>query len=87
MGDTFYRERVGVRKSEEVIDGRELERLRVMAARGTDYEAAARSMRNDHARMLERSRQNPDDEYVRGWLAAMRELAERVVRGGSDEPG
>lgn len=87
MSGSYYRERVGVRRSEEVIERTELERLRLMARRGTNYEAAARSVRNDHAVMLERSRLSPDDEYARGWLAAMRELAERVVRGGGDEPG
>ena len=79
MGDTFYRERVGVRSSEEVIDRKELGRLRMMARRGEDYEAAARQMRNKHVVMLERYIRTPDDRYAEGWLAAIRELSELVV--------
>ena len=79
MSDTFYRERVGVRASEEVIDRRELDRLRTMARRGIDYETAARVMRNKHATMLERYIRTPDDRYAEGWLAAIREFSELVV--------
>ena len=82
MGDTFYRERVGVRSSEEVIDRKELGRLRMMARRGEDYEAAARQMRNKHVVMLERYIRTPDDRYAEGWLAAIREFSELVVRPG-----
>lgn len=82
MSDTFYRERVGVRSSEEVIDRKELERLRTMAERGSAYESAARSMRGPHAAMIERRAADPGDEYARGWLAAMRELGERIVGSG-----
>ena len=80
MGNTFYRERVGVRSSEEVIDRRELDRLRTMARRGIDYEAAARLMRNKHVVMLERYIRTSDDRYAEGWLAAIREFSELVVR-------
>lgn len=79
MGNVFYRERVGVRSSEEVIDRKELEHLRMMARRGTDYEAAARDMRNRHVVMLERYIRTPDDRYAEGWLAAIREFSELVV--------
>jgi len=77
--NTFYRERVGVRSSEEVIDRKELERLRTMARRGIDYEAAAREMRNHHAVMLERYIRTPGDQYAAGWLAAIREFSSLVV--------
>jgi len=80
MSGTYYRERVGVRSSEEVIDRKELERLRTMARRGIDYEAAAREMRNKHVVMLERYIRTPDDRYAEGWLAAIREFSEMVVR-------
>lgn len=79
MGDTFYRERVGVRQSEEVIDRKELERLRMMTRRATDYEAAAREMRNKHAVMLERYIADPTDRHAEGWLAAIRQFSELVV--------
>lgn len=76
----YYRERRGVRASEAVIDRAELDTLRRMARRGQDYEAAARIMRADHAAMLDRATRDPDDEYARGWLAAIRLFSERVLR-------
>lgn len=79
----YYRERRGVRASETVIDRRELERLRRLARRGADYEAAARAMRSRHAAMLESRQADPENLYIAGWLAAMREFAEAVV-GGPD---
>lgn len=81
MGDTYYRERVGVRSSEEVIDRKELEHLRMMARRGADYEAAARKMRNRHALILENYIRVPGDRWAEGWLAAIREFSEIVVQG------
>ena len=80
MSDTFYRERVGVRSHEEVIDRKELARLRRMARAGEDYEAAAREMRNRHARILESYIRTPNDRWAEGWLAAIREFSEMVVR-------
>ena len=77
---TYYRERVGVRSSEEVIDRKELASLRMMARRGIDYERAARVMRNKHALMLERHVREPNDRYAEGWLAAIREFSELVVQ-------
>lgn len=84
MADTYYVGRRGVRSSEEIIDRKELDRLRMMARRGTDYEAAARSLRGPHLTMIERRAADPADEYARGWLAGMRELAERIVGGMAD---
>ena len=85
MGNTYYRERVGVRSSEEVIDRKELNTLRMMARRGSDYEAAARQFRNRHAEILEKQRDahlagHPDKvQWCAGWLAAIREFSELVV--------
>ncbi len=81
MGDTYYRERVGVRSSEEVIDRKELEHLRMMARRGADYEAAAKQMRNRHALILENYIRVPGDRWAEGWLAAIREFSTLVTRG------
>jgi len=91
MGDTFYRERVGVRSHEEVIDRKELERLRMMARRGADYEAAARQFRNRHAEILEKQRDahltgHADKvQWCAGWLAAIREFSELVVKGETSD--
>jgi len=82
MSDTFYVGRVGVRSHEEVIDRKELEHLRMMARRGSDYEAAAREFRNDHIRMRERHLADPGDRWAEGWLAAIRLFSERVVDAG-----
>ncbi len=79
MSTEFYVQPRGVRSSESVIDRKELERLRWLARRGEAYEDAARSMRNRHAEVLERYVRNPT-EHDRGWLAALREFAEMVVR-------
>jgi len=80
MTDRFYVGRVGVRSSEEVIDRKELEHLRMMARRGADYEAAARQMRNRHALILENYIRVPGDRWAEGWLAAIREFSTLVVR-------
>jgi len=91
MGDTFYRERVGVRSSEEVIDRKELSHLRMMARRGADYEAAAREFRNRHLDMLQKQRdahlagRHDKVQWCAGWLAAIREFSELVVKGETSD--
>ena len=86
MGATFYRERVGVRSSEEVVDRRELEHLRMMARRGKDYEDAAMDMRNRFVEIIEgkkaAERIGAPTAWYEGWLAAMRELSQKIVRPG-----
>lgn len=78
--NSYYIGRHGVRKTEEIIDRKELEHLRMMARRGADYEAGAKAMRGKHAEMLEQYIRNPGDRYTEGWLAAIRELSEKIVR-------
>lgn len=85
MSATYYRERVKVRPSEEVIDRKELDALRIMARRGSDYESAARQMRNAHVVMLERHLADPADKYAAGWLAAIREFSALVIGGPNDD--
>lgn len=88
MSGTYYRERVGVRSSEAVIDRKELERLRTMARRGADYENAAKEMRNRFVEIIEKRKDaeanGASDTVIwcSGWLASMRELSEMIVRPG-----
>ena len=79
---SYYVERRGVLASETVVRRDRLAELERKAAVVDAYEAAAREMRNRQGAMLARPQR---DEYATGYLDALREFAELVVRHGSGE--